>query len=159
MTQTSRTSPTRSRAPAMKIDPTVIVAVIAFFGSALSIYLTNRFAARSAKSAQESAEKQKALQVDSESFKRARDNYDAALTEQENRIERLRREMEQDREEYRNETDECKRRIRGLQRDINALSEWARPLLVAARAAGIRHPNPPVWLNVSADSPEIERGS
>lgn len=139
----------------MRVDPTVVVAVIAFFGSAFSIYLTNRFAARSARAAQEAAEKQKLLQVDGESFKRARENYDAALAEQERRIERLQREMEQNREEYRAEGDECKRRIRGLQRDINALSEWARPLLVAARAAGISHPNPPVWFDISG---EIDEG-
>lgn len=139
----------------MKLDPTVVVAVIAFFGSAFSIFLTNRFAARSARAAQEASEKQKLLQVDSESFKRARENYDAALAEQERRIERLHREMEQDREEYRAETDECKRRIRGLQRDITALGEWARPLLTAARAAGIRHPNPPVYFDVSG---EIDEG-
>jgi small-conductance mechanosensitive channel len=132
---------------AMKLDPTVVVAVIAFFGSAASIILTNRFAVRSARSAQENSERQKAIQVDSESFKRARENYDAAIAEQEHRIERLRNEIEQDRAEYREEADDCKRRIRALQRDIRTLSEWARPLLLAARAAGIEHSNPPIWLS------------
>jgi hypothetical protein len=123
----------------MKPDPTVAVAIIAFLGSLVSIIMTNRYAARSARAAQESAEKQKAVQVDAESFKRARENYDAAIDEQGNRIERLRVEME-------HEADECKRRITGLQRDMTSLKEWSRPLLGAARAAGLRVSEPPVWL-------------
>jgi septal ring factor EnvC (AmiA/AmiB activator) len=131
----------------MRLDPTVIVAAIAFFGSAVSIILTNRFAARSARAAQENAERQKVIQVDSESFSRARDNYDAAIAEQERRIERLRAEIEQDRVEFRRDREECNRRIDSLQRDIRVVGDWARPLLRAAREAGIRHPNPPIWLD------------
>lgn len=130
----------------MKPDPTAVVAVIAFMGSVVSIVLTNRFAARAARAAQESAEKQKAVQIDSESFKRARENYDAALAEQERRIARLNAELAADRDENRGEVEECKRRIQLLQADLRALGEWARPLLRAARAAGISHPEPPVWL-------------
>jgi predicted RNase H-like nuclease (RuvC/YqgF family) len=132
---------------AMTLDPTIVVAAIAVFGSAVSIILTNRYAARSARSAQENAERQKAMQIDSESFKRARENYDAAIAEQERRIARLRTEIEQDREEFRHDREECNHRIDLLQRDIQALGEWARPLLRAAREAGVRHPNPPIWLD------------
>jgi septal ring factor EnvC (AmiA/AmiB activator) len=130
----------------VKLEPTIVVAVIAMVASIASIVLTNRYAARSARAAHESAQRQKETQIDSESFQRARENYIAALTEQERRIERLRTEIGDDRDEYRREAEECKRRIAALQRDMKAFGEWARPLLQAARAAGVRHPNPPVWL-------------
>lgn len=130
----------------MKLDATVVVAVVAFLGSVLSIVMTNRYAARSARAAQEAAQKQKETQIDSESFERARKNYDAAIAEQENRITRLRVEMSQDREEYRRDAEECLRQIDGLRRDLTALREWSRPLLRAARAAGVIHPDPPIWL-------------
>lgn len=130
----------------MRLDPTVVVAVIAFLGSGFSIFLTNRYAARSARAAQESAEKQKAVQVDAESFARARDNYDAAIAEQERRIARLHGEMESDRQERHQDADECKKRIADLRQDLTAMREWSRPLLQAAREAGVRHPEPPIWL-------------
>lgn len=123
----------------MKPDPTIVVAIIAFLASAVSIVMTNRYAARSARSAQESAEKQKAVQVDAEAFSRARESYDAAIDEQGHRIDRLRSELAA-------ETAECRRRIAAMQHDMEALREWARPLLGAARAAGLRVTEPPVWL-------------
>jgi small-conductance mechanosensitive channel len=134
----------------MKLDPpaiaTIVVAILGLGG----IVLTNRYAARSARAAQEAAQRQKEIQIDTESFKRARDNYDAALIEQERRIERLRREMDQDREDSRRESADCRRQIDELRRDLTALREWARPLLRAARAAGVLHPDPPIWLGADA---------
>jgi Cdc6-like AAA superfamily ATPase len=130
----------------MKFDPAVIVAITALVGSLGGIFLTNRYAARAARAAQEAAEKQKTLTIDSESFRRARDNYDAALAEQQHRIDRLRAEMKTDRDEYKRDTDECRQKIAAMRRDLTNLREWSRPLLRAARAAGVVHPEPPVWL-------------
>jgi biopolymer transport protein ExbB/TolQ len=135
----------------VKLEPTIVVAVIAMVASIASIVLTNRYAARSARAAHESAQRQKETQIDSESFKRARDNYDAAIAEQERRIERIRSEQERDRDEFRRDREECNRRIDSLQRDIRVVGEWARPLLRAAREAGVRHPNPPIWLDDDTD--------
>lgn len=131
----------------MKVDATIVVAVVAFLGSVVSVVLTNRYAARSARAAQESVERQRAAQVDVDSFRRARENYDAALAEQERRIARLNHEMEEDRVEYRAEVEECKRRIRALQTDLSSLSTWARNLLRSARAAGVPVADPPVYLD------------
>jgi hypothetical protein len=138
----------------MKLDPTVVVAVVAFLGSLLSIILTNRYAARSARAAQEAAQRELAAKVDSEAFKRARENYDAAIAEQERRITRLNHEIDENRAEYRADATECKRRLARLQADLRALREWSLPLLRAARAAGIPHPDPPIWLDQYSEGDE-----
>lgn len=130
----------------MTLDPAVAVAIVALISSIGGIFITNRFAARSARAAQESAERQKTQAIDSLSFKRARDNYDAAIAEQERRIARLHAEMEAERQERQQDDEECKQKIEELRRDLTALREWSRPLLRAARAAGISHPDPPIWL-------------
>lgn len=135
----------------MKLDPTVAAAIVALIASVASVVLTNRYAARSARKAHESAQAELAAKVDVEAFQRARDSYDAAIAEQERRIERLNREIEDNHQEYLSESKECMRRIRGLQADVKALGEWARPLLRAARAAGIQHPDPPVWFGNDLD--------
>lgn len=138
----------------MKFDPTLIAAGVAFIGSVVSVVLTARYAARSARQAQETAQREANARVEADAFKRARENYDAALAEQEKRIVRLRGEMDENRKEYRDDAAEFRRRIESLQRDLRALGEWARPLLRAARAAGIKHPDPPVWLDSLDDGPE-----
>lgn len=144
----------------MDLDPAVWVAIVAFIGSVVSITLTNRFAARSARAALVSAEQQKAIQVDSEAFKRARESYDAAIAEQERRIARLHVEIDRDRALYAAELLDCRTRIQDLQRrsnshsksrrEIAALKEWAGPLMEAALAAGLAVPTPPVRLNTAA---------
>lgn len=143
----------------MRLDPTVVVAVIAALGSLMGVIYSNRTAVRSARAAQASAEKTAQSKVDAEAFVRARDNYEAANREQEARITRLRAEMIEDRDEARREADECKRRIDSLQRQVDALREWARPLLRAARAAGIQHPDPPVWLGTGDTDPNLPRSA
>lgn len=134
----------------MKLEPTVVVAVIACIGSLVSIFLTNRYAARSARAALDSAERSKQSQVDSEAFKRARESYDAAIAEQEARIGRLRAQLEEDREEHRIEIEQVNRRVESLR-------DWSRGLLRAARAAGVVHPEPPMWLGGSDTDPGLPR--
>lgn len=138
------------------MDASVVVAVLAFFTSVAGIVVTNRYAAKAARRAQEAAERQKLAQVDAEAFARAREQYDAARTEQERRIKRLREEMEEDREEYRRDSTDCRTRIDSLDREINALRRWARTLLTASRAAGVQHPDPPLWLG-SDTNPGLPR--
>lgn len=142
------------------MDPTIAVAVLALISSLGGIVVANRYAARGARSAQEAAQRIENTKVDAEAYKRARESYDAALKEQEQRIARLRKEMEDDRREHERDMAECLRRIerlegdlerdrgrlRRLASDLAKLSAWARRLIRSLRSQGIAYDPPPIEL-------------
>jgi septal ring factor EnvC (AmiA/AmiB activator) len=136
------------------MDTAVTIAIIGAVASIMAVILTNRVATRSAQAAQRRTAEIERTKVDSEAYKRARDNYDAALATQDKRIRELTTEMEDDRREYRAEIAECKSRIRELEdartqdrRTLVVLAAWARQILVILRSHEIEFPPPPPELD------------
>ena len=141
----------------MVTDPTaIVVAVIALLSTVVSVLLTNRYATRAMRRAQDEANKK----VDAEAYSRARENYAAALAEQDKRIARINAAADHDRVEYerdlhslaaRMETlerdrDTDRARLRRTVRDLRLLAEWARNLLRELRAQGVAYTAPPIRL-------------
>lgn len=133
------------------MDTNVVVAVLGSATTIAALVLTQRSAVKAANSAKASAEQEKRVKVDAEAFTRAKEQYDTALATQERRLANLRAEMEDNRTEYRRDVADCHRQIDHLKTEMDALRRWARTLLVAARAAGVQHPDPPSWLGADTN--------
>lgn len=138
----------------------IIVAAIALVTSLGGVVLTNRYTARAAERAHKRTKELETGKVDAEAYKRARENYDAAIAQAERRITRLREEIDEDRQEHsremkemtdridRLEADRARNReyIKKLTRDLHELSEWGREVSAILRSRGIPFPPPPIDL-------------
>lgn len=126
------------------------IAVIGAVASILGAVIVNRYTAQSARAAQRQATEIERTKVDAEAYTRARENYDAALAEQERRIQRLQKELDEDRGEHRADMTDCKSRIRELEQARRAdqirlrdLAIYVRQLIAILRTHEIPFPEPP----------------
>jgi septal ring factor EnvC (AmiA/AmiB activator) len=145
--------------------------VVAAFITAIGAVVVARFNTRQAKAALVRTAELQSKQIDADAYQRARDNYDAALAEQERRIERLRRELDDTRTEHHREVSECmerigrlerdresdRSRIRRLSADLLKLVKWGRRLIALLQAAQIEYPDPPINL-ADPDPPSFPPG-
>lgn len=137
------------------MDSTITIAVIGAIASILVAVIANRYTSRAATNAQRRTQEMETTKVDAEAYKRARENYDAALETQAHRIEELQRQIAEDRGEYRQAIADCKERIRELeearrndQLKIRALISYLRDLVALLRINSIDFPSPPVELEL-----------
>jgi uncharacterized membrane-anchored protein YhcB (DUF1043 family) len=140
------------------MDPTLGVAIIGAIASILIAVIANRFTSRSAMAAQRRAQEMETTKVDAEAYKRARENYDAALEAQNGRIASLQLEMSEDRGEYRQAIADLKERIRELeaarrndQLKIRTLIAYMRDLIALLRVNHIEIPVMPTELDMEIE--------
>lgn len=138
----------------------ILVAVIAALSSIVGVAFTARYAGRATRRAQEEAARTAGTKVDAEAYARARESYDAALREQERRIQRLREEARADRDEHEQDRRDLVKRVEQLERDavqsrnrmrrvyrdLQALTAWARTLVRSLRTRGVSYDAPPIDL-------------
>jgi len=111
----------------------IVVAVIALLSSLLGAWLTARYASKASRRSEANAAALEAQKVDAAAYDRARSQYEAALAEQERRIERLRADAADHRQE-----------VASLRHRMDVWTQWATALMTAnLRTTGVAFPDPP----------------
>jgi biopolymer transport protein ExbB/TolQ len=131
-----------------------VVAIVGAVFTALLGYFGLRYTAKSSKQAQELAAmrsmEQERLKVESDAYKRARDNYDAALDTMQSEIDALKDGRSYDRTEHSRQIEDLRVRVRELEQAqieahvrVTTLVAYTRVLIQLLRDNKITYPAPP----------------
>lgn len=133
-------------------------ALIGVLVTALAGYVGVRYTARSARAAQEEAERRandlEKNKVDALAYERARDNYDAAIATMQREIDQLKAGREYDRQEHKRQIESLQNRVQELETarasdraTISSLVAYVKVLLDLLRDNRIAYPPPPTHLS------------
>lgn len=136
------------------MDMPAILTIVGVVVTAILGYFGVRYTARASRSAQELAAQRalesERLKIEAESYARARQNYDAALSTMQGEIEALKNGRAYDRSEHDRQISELKGRVRELEESrrmddatITTLVAYIRALLIILRENAITYPPPP----------------
>lgn len=140
------------------MDVSVVATVIGGILTAIIGYIGLRYTAKSSRQAQDQAAlrsmDQERLKVESEAYKRARENYDAALDTMQSEIDALKDGRKYDRTEHTRQIEDLRHRVRELEQSqvesqikLTTLVNYTRILIQLLRDNGITYPAPPPDLN------------